>query len=92
MILTYYLAGAVVVKLLSIWLVEQCVRGSIPILAITISEIGYLLLPSDDMAEIWRKSSKQPPNQLIGKGGIRNFRLQTPELDTNLGFTTLIRF
>ena len=39
------------------------VRGSIPGLTATISEIGYLLLPSRDMAEISlkrRKSSKQP--------------------------------
>ena len=41
-------------------------RGSIPGLAATISEIGYLLLSSHDIAEIslkWRKSSKQPTNQ-----------------------------
>ena len=37
-------SGGVVVKL-------QEVRGSIPGLAATISEIGYLLLPSRDMAE-----------------------------------------
>ena len=46
------------------WLAEQEVRGSIA----TISEIGYLLLPSRDMAEILlkrRKSSKQPTNQRI---------------------------
>ena len=45
---------------------EQEVRGSIPSLAATISEIDYLLLPSHDMAEIplkRRKSSKQPTNQ-----------------------------
>ena len=39
------------VKWLSSWLAEQEVRGSIPCLAPTISEIGYLLLPSRDMAE-----------------------------------------
>ena len=39
--------GAVV----SSWLAEQEVRGSIPGLAATISEIGHLLLPSRDMAE-----------------------------------------
>ena len=41
-------------------------RGSIPRLAATISEIGYLLLPSRDMAERSlkrRKSSKNQPNQ-----------------------------
>ena len=38
----------------------------IPGLVATISEIGYLLLPSRDMAERslkWRKFSKQPTNQ-----------------------------
>ena len=47
-------------------LVEQEVWGSIPGLAATISEIGYLLLLSRDMAErsLKRpKSSKQPTNQ-----------------------------
>ena len=47
---------------LSSWLAEQEVRDSIPGLATTISEIGYLLLPSHDMAEIPLKrriSSKQ---------------------------------
>ena len=34
------------------WLTEQEVRGSIPVLAATISEIGYLMLQSRDMAEI----------------------------------------
>ena len=51
---------------LSSWLAEQEVRGSIPGLATRISKIGYLLLPSRDMAEIplkQRKSSKQPTNQ-----------------------------
>ena len=49
---------------LATWISE--VRGSIPRLAAWISEIGYLLLPSRDMAEIplkWRKSSIQPTNQ-----------------------------
>ena len=44
------------------------VRGSIPRLATWISEIGYLLLPSRDMAEIplmRRKSPIQLTNQLI---------------------------
>ena len=45
-------AGAVVVEWISSWLVDQEVRGSIPGLATWISEIGYLLLPSRDMAEI----------------------------------------
>ena len=50
------------------WLAEQEVRGSIPGFAVTISEIGYLLLPSRNMAERWlkwRKSSKQPTNQQL---------------------------
>ena len=48
---------------LSSWLAEQEVRGFIPGLANWISEIGYLLLPSPDMAEIplkGRKSWIQP--------------------------------
>ena len=51
--------GAAVAEWLSSWLAEQEVRGSIP----RISEIGYLPLPSRDMAEIplkRRKSSIQP--------------------------------
>ena len=55
--------GGRVVEWLSSWLVEQGVRGSIPGLATYISEVGYLLLPSRDMAEIplkRRKSSIQP--------------------------------
>ena len=54
---TWYLIlfGAAVIKLLvcgvSGW-------GSIPSLAATISEIGYLLLPSRDMAEISLKRHK----------------------------------
>ena len=58
--------GASVAEWLSSGFAEQEVRGSIPRLAIWISEIGYLLLPSRDMAEIplkWRKSSIQPTNQ-----------------------------
>ena len=42
--------------------------GSIPRLAIWISEIGYLLLPSRDMTEIplkRRKSLIQPTNQSL---------------------------
>ena len=53
-------------ELLSSWLAEQEVRGSIPHLATWISEIGYLPLPSRDMAEIpikRRKSSIKPTNQ-----------------------------
>ena len=49
----------------SAWLAEQEVRDSIPGLATQISEIGYLQLPSRDMAEIplkRRKSSIQPTN------------------------------
>ena len=62
--------GAAVIKWLSSWLAEQEVRGSIPGLATWISEIGYLLLPSVDMAEIplkRRNSSIQPTNQLMNR-------------------------
>ena len=55
-----------VVEWLSSWLARQEVRGSIPRLATWISKIGYLLLPSRDMAEIplkRRKSSMQPTNK-----------------------------
>ena len=50
---------------LSSWLAEQEVRGSIPRLATWISEIGYLPLPSRDMAEIplKRRKSSIKPNQ-----------------------------
>ena len=54
------------VEWLSSWLAEQEVRDLIPGLELCISEIGYLLLPSRDMAEILlkrRKPSKQPTNQ-----------------------------
>ena len=57
--------GATVAEWLSSWLAEQEVRGLIPGLATWISEIGYLLLPSRDMAEIplkRRKSSILPTN------------------------------
>ena len=60
--------GALVVEWLSSWLKEQEVRGSIPGLATWISEIGYLLLPSRDMAEIplfKATYSIQPTNQSI---------------------------
>ena len=59
-----------VAEWLSSWLAEQEVRDSIPRLATWISEIGYLLLPSRDMAEIplkRRKSSIQPTNQPTNK-------------------------
>ena len=42
------------------WLAEQEVRGSIPGLAATISETGYLLLLNRDMAE---RSLKKTTNQ-----------------------------
>ena len=51
---------------LSSWLAEEEVRGSISGLVAMISETGYLLLPSRDMAEIplkRRKSSIQQTNQ-----------------------------
>ena len=57
-----------VAEWLSSWLAEQEVQGSTPCLATWISEIGYLLLPSRDMAEIPlkpRKFSIQPTNQAI---------------------------
>ena len=46
------LEGVAVAEWLSSWLAEQEVRGSIPGLASWISEIGYLLLQSRDMADI----------------------------------------
>ena len=54
-----------VAEWLSSWLAEQEVRGSIPRLATRISEIGYLPLPSRDMAEIplKRRKSSIKPNQ-----------------------------
>ena len=58
--------GAAVMKWLSFWLAEKEIRGSIHSVATTISEIGYLLLPSRDIAEISlkrRKSLTQPTNQ-----------------------------
>ena len=54
------LRGTVTVQWLSKWLVDQ---GPGFALAATISETGYVLLPSRDMTEILlkrRKSSKQP--------------------------------
>ena len=59
--------GAALAEWFSSWLAKQEVRGSIPRLATWISEIGYLLLQTRDMAEIGlkpRKSSIQPTNQL----------------------------
>ena len=56
-------SGGVVIMLLAC---GASSRGSIPNLASTISEIGYLLGPSRDMADISlkrRKSLKQPTNQ-----------------------------
>ena len=56
--------GAAMVYWLSSWLAEEDVRGSIPDLAATISEIGFLLLPSRNMADRSlkkkHKSSIQP--------------------------------
>ena len=57
---------AAAVLWLSFWLAEQEVWGSIPGLAATISEIGFLLLRSRDMAQIplkRRKCSIQPTNK-----------------------------
>ena len=48
--------------------VWSCHDLLIPGLTTTISEIGYLLLPSRNMAERllkWRKSLKQPTNQAM---------------------------
>ena len=56
---------AMVALWLSSWFAEQEVQGSVPGHAATISEIGYFLLPSRDMAERSlkrRKSSKQLTN------------------------------
>ena len=58
-----YLKGAAVAEWLSSWLSEQEVRRSIPGFATQISEIGYLLLPSRDMAEIPLKRRKSTNNQ-----------------------------
>ena len=63
-----YIMGTAVAEWLRSWLAEQEVRGSIPRLATWISEIGYLLPPSRDVAEIplkRRKSSIQPTNQIL---------------------------
>ena len=58
--------GAVVVLWLSSWIAEQEIRGSIPGLVDTISEIGYLLLPRHDMAERSLKRPK-PSKQLTNQ-------------------------
>ena len=66
-----YNLGAAVVFWLNSWLAEQEVWSSIPGLAATISEIGYVLLSSRYMAERSlkrRKSSKQPTNQFLYVG------------------------
>ena len=66
LILVRCVFGAGVVKLLTFGARGP---GFIPGLAATISEIGYLLLPSRDMAERSlkrRKSSKQPNTKLRG--------------------------
>ena len=71
------------VKWLSSWLVEQVVWGSISGLATTISEIGYLLLPSHDMAERSLrqcKSSKQPTNQLYCLSVCPSFSIHCPSI------------
>ena len=56
-------SGRVVI---STWLIEQRVRSSNPVLAIWVSEIGYLLLLSCDMTEISLKRRKilKQPNKL----------------------------
>ena len=56
---------------------SQEVRGSIPGLAAMISEIGYLLLPSRDMAEIPLKRRKIL-NTTIQAYGIQVIRKETP--------------
>ena len=63
----YMFGGAAMAEWLSYVPAEQEVRGSNPRLATWISEIGYLPLPSRDMAELplkRRKSLIQPTNQL----------------------------
>ena len=63
---TRILLRVAVAEWLSSWLAEQEVRGSILGLATRILKIGYLLLPSRDMAEILlkrRKFSIQPTNK-----------------------------
>ena len=61
--------GAAVVKWLSSWFAEWEVRGSIPGLATTVSDIGYPLLLSRDMAEILLKATYtlKTINQAISK-------------------------
>ena len=58
--------GAAVAEWISSWFAEQEVQDLIPRLATWILEIGYLLIPSRDMAEIPLKRPKstiQPTNQ-----------------------------
>ena len=71
-----------VVKCLSSCLAEQRDRGLNPGLTATISGIGYLLLPSGDMAEIplkQCKSSIKPTNQhlTIKAGDIGDLNIST---------------
>ena len=59
-----------VVELSSSWLAEQEVRVRFPASPLEFSEIGYLLLPSRDMADheiplMRRESSIQPTNTTI---------------------------
>ena len=82
----HLIRGAVVAEWLSPWLVEQEVRGSIPRLYTWISEIGYLLLPSRDMAEILlkrRKSSIQLTNQPSDMCGDRCSKWMLLQLSSN---------
>ena len=61
-----FLKGAAVAEWLSSWLAEKEDRVRLPALPLEFSEIGYLLLPSRDMAKIplkRRKSSIQPTNR-----------------------------
>ena len=88
---TIYCMEAVVVLRLSSWLTEQEVRDSIPGLATTISEIGYLLLPSRDMAEIPLKrriSSKQSTKFVV----LNSFNNTWYEMEIHLGSESRLNF
>ena len=74
-IIVYIFKGAAVAEWLSSWFAGQEVWGSIPGLATWIWMIGYILLPSRDMAEIPLKpckSSIQPTSIYIFKKKNKN--------------------
>ena len=65
--LQYRSSGGVVVKLLAY---RAGGRGSIPGLASTISEIGYLLLPSRNMAERSLKRHESSKTNITVRNGL----------------------